>query len=86
MLSSMGFKAIDPTISNAITELFLLPVQNILQQGKKGLHFYLRKDDFSFKVSKILKPDLREIRLFLIIESSPENPFFYSTLLRFDLK
>ena len=36
MLSSMGFKAINPTISNTIAELFLLSVQNTLHAGKKG--------------------------------------------------
>lgn len=31
MQSSMGFEAINPAIANSITELFFLPVQNVLQ-------------------------------------------------------
>lgn len=35
MLSSMCFEAINPTVSNSITELFFLPVQNVLHGIKQ---------------------------------------------------
>lgn len=37
MESSMGFQAINPTIADTITELFFLPVQNVLQSIKQDL-------------------------------------------------
>ena len=37
MQSSVGFEAINPTISNSITELFFLPVQNVLQGIKQDM-------------------------------------------------
>jgi hypothetical protein len=36
MESSMGFQAIDPTVAYTITELFFLPVQNVLQTLNKS--------------------------------------------------
>lgn len=33
----MGFQAINPTIADTITELFFLPVQNVLQSIKQDL-------------------------------------------------
>lgn len=35
MLISMSLEAIDPTVTDPITKLFLLPVQNVLQGGKR---------------------------------------------------
>lgn len=37
MLSSMCFEAINPTVSNSITELFFLPVQNVLHGIKQDM-------------------------------------------------
>ena len=37
MLCSVGFQFIDPAVANTITELLLLPVQNVLQRHDGNL-------------------------------------------------
>lgn len=87
MFVGMVLQTINPAITNAITELFLLPVKNVLKpkaKKRKSQFLYIKmiaiSSAYDYKI-----PNLWQIWSFIIIESIAQYPFLYPAKIRSNL-